>query len=76
MKIQLIERGGKYFLKKYFLGFFPLYWDEEYDGGWQWFQFDIDESRAEELMASWVKGHVQKSRFKTSQWKTVNTIHV
>jgi len=76
MKIQLLERGGKYFLRTYLLGFIPLYWDDCYDGGWQPFRFDIDKVRAEELMTAWVLGYEQKSKFKSSHWKTVKSVRV
>ena len=70
-RIELIERRGKYWV-----GFFPMYWDDGYDGGWQWIRFDIKKDKAEQLMRSWVLGAEQKNRYRTSKTIVVKSVVV
>lgn len=79
MKIELIERGGKYYLRrKTWGGLFTEWWIDIHDGGWRSSRsrYEIQKSRAEELLRQWAAGAPQKSDFEKSKDSTVATINL
>ena len=76
MKIDLIERGGLLFLRKMWLGFLPLYWDDGWEGGWNIWRYTVSKERGEELLRIWSVGFAQKSRFAASKENVIKSISI
>ena len=76
MKVQIIEKGGKTFIKGYFLGFIPVYFDDGYDAGWWFFKEDMSRSRAEELIERWIRRKKEREAFKASPTKVILTTFI
>jgi len=68
MKIEMIERCGQYFLRRRWLGFIPVYWDDDSDAGWWFFRYPISsKERAVELIEGWKALSERKSQYKKSK---------
>lgn len=51
MKIQIVQRGEDIFLKRYFFGVIPLYWnDYGFNPGWKFKASSMDIKTAEEIV--------------------------
>ena len=75
MKVKIIQQGDRAFIKTYFLGFIPLYWE---DGkgwamtGWTLIRTPVmDKRRAEMIVSMWKERSEEKRRFKSSPPKTL-----
>lgn len=71
MKVQILEKGGKYFLRGWFLSFIPVYFDDGYAGGWSLYPYDIEKSRADQLLTRWKERAVERKAYKESKTKIV-----
>lgn len=76
MKVQIIQKGKKTFLKGYFLGFIPIYFDDGYEGGWWFFREDISPERAKELIERWIAQKKERDAFKASASKIILTAYI
>ena len=69
MKIEMIERCGQYFLRRRWLGFIPVYWEDGgLEIGWWFFRYPIaSKEKAEELIEGWKALSERKSQYKKSK---------
>lgn len=73
MKVQLIQKGGRYFLRKYFLGIIPLYFDNGYEGGWSLVRSYLSEDEGLDLIVRIKRTDQEQKKFNTSPEKIIAT---
>lgn len=72
MKIELIERDGKYFIRKKGR-FLTLWWNEGWDAGWELFRYGMNKETAEEVFNNLQQREIDKARFAAASEKVVRT---
>jgi hypothetical protein len=72
MKMELVQKGDRYFLRKYFLGFIPLYYDS-YDCGWWFTRCYLTEEEGVSIMQRIVSYQKYHENFLASPEKVIAT---
>lgn len=71
MKIQIIQKGDRCFLRGMFLGFIPVYWDY-YSDQWSLYHYSIDYDDAETIFRRLKDKAKQKKEYKESPAKVLS----
>jgi hypothetical protein len=72
MKIELCQKGDRFFLRKYFLGFIPLYYDF-FEYGWWFTRSYTSEEDAKYRMERMIEDAKYAAEFKASPEKVIAT---
>ena len=73
MKIELIERDGKYFIRKKGR-IFTLWWNEGWDGGWELFRQAMTKGEAESVFDRLTQEAFDKTRFDAAPEIVIKTL--
>ena len=71
MKVQIVQKGHLTFLRRYLLGFIPLYWYEGYDGGWEFSRTPIEMDKAINIVKRWNEQAKEQDMLDVSEEKIV-----
>lgn len=74
MKIELIERADNFYIRTLFLGFIPMWWDNGWEGGWEFFRCPMTKSEAEEVFERLVANSQERCRFLSTKDKVLKTL--
>ena len=73
-KIELVERDGKFFIRKKGR-FLTLWWNEDWTNpGWELFRHPMEREEAEEIFAQLQKKVIDDARFAAATDKVIKTI--
>ena len=75
MKIDLIERDGKYFVRKKW-GIFTFWWNDGWDAGWELFRCAMDEYDATQVFERLQRDAEAKAQFAAAPEVVKKTINV
>lgn len=75
MKIELVKKGDQYFLRGYFLGFIPMYYDDySGDNGWWFSKAYISKERGLALLQEWKYQTSERKEYKKSKEEIITSI--
>lgn len=75
MKVQIIQKHDKYFLRRYIFGFIPLYWDES-ESCWGFTKWEINLNTAEQNIKWWKLRAERRKKYAASKIQIVKETEI
>jgi hypothetical protein len=75
MKVQLVQRGDKYFIRRYRFGFIPQYWDD-WDFMWTSVMREYSKSEADATFSSCIKCTTRQKEYSKAPDTVIKSIEI
>lgn len=74
MKVSLVKKDGRWFIKRWLFGFIPMYWVNYYND-WEFSRSEVSEDAGLQIIQQWAEEAREKAEFKAAKEETITTIY-